>query len=214
MLGDAERQVRVRLAVDVEASAGRRTRPRRGWPTCSTSRPCRPPRSPCREHGVGRGRAAEVVQRVRVAQDLLDRARDQRCGRRAARRAARGAASRACRPDDSIVFVVSLPAVTSCTKKTAEVEVGHVGCRRTRSRACSVVRSSARLLRAPASGDAASRTSPCPSCRSRDSSRRRRGRSPGPGRCVFISAMWWTRSPVLLGQAHQLADHPRRQARR
>ena len=83
--------VRLR-AVDVEASAGRRRRPRRATPTRTTCIDLLAllDRLAADLGVLGRG-AHEPLHDGRVAQDLLDGARDQRRGRRAAPAAARGA---------------------------------------------------------------------------------------------------------------------------
>ena len=214
MLADAERQVRVRVAVDVEAPAGRRTRSRRGWPTCRTSTTLSPAAIvDAVQLGVGGRGAPEVVQRVRVAQDLLDRARERATGRRAARRAGRGAASSASRPDESIVLVVSLPAVTSCTKKlpNSMSVIGPPSKLPARMQRGEVV---ARLLGAALRGELRSRTSPCPSCRRRRLVRRASA-VPRSAHDVGVLAAGVHLGPAggsgrqsSRGQAHELADRP------
>ena len=184
-------------------------RPRRGSPTCRSSPPCRRPRSAAPPSSVSAGRgAAEVVQRVGPAQDLLDRARDERRVGAQRRRAARGAASSASRPDDSIVRVVSLPAVTSCTKKLPN-SMSVIGWPSTSIASTSVVRSSAGSA-APLAPRARSRTSPSRSLALIAASAASAGDVGVLAAGVHLRPAVDPR-PVLARDAHELADDLRRQ---
>ena len=126
VLGDAERQVRVGRCGGCRSAAGRRTRPRRGWPTCSTSRPCRRPRSrrraarcrrwPCAGSSAA-GWPSAGSPRPRPATSA---------GSARSSASWSGWSSSARRPDESIVFVVSLPGGDELHEEAAEVDVGHV----------------------------------------------------------------------------------------
>ena len=166
----------------------------------------RPRSSTPSQLGVRGGGAPEVVQRVGPAQDLLDRAGDERRVGPQRRPAGRGAASSASRPDDSIVLVVSLPAVTSCTKKLPKSMsvIGSPPNSRAEDQRREVL---ARRLRR----GAAAANSMAYIAISIDAVVRVVGVAGEVGvlaaRCSARPSAWMLR-PVLLGEAHELADRP------
>ena len=125
VLTEAEREVRVRRPVDAERRTDRRTRPRRGSPTRSTSASCSPARiAHAAELAVLGGDAGEVADRARpTAGSRRPRSAAAPAGRRSFSHSP-GCSQNASSPPLIALRVVSLPASTNSSQYDEELLVG------------------------------------------------------------------------------------------